>query len=183
MHRSYSHMGWGRYGQALVSLLCMLAAGFASAQDATAPSPFQFDKNFDLPSGTKVSVTLRERNCNHNECKPTDAGVWGIESGKPLVVTDQLSVSINGRGFEIPRKFFTDFVYSREVSVSEAQGKVVLNIKGGEAAAPFNAKFTLGGGCGFERLVCGAACDKASDRSVWRSAELYSSDPVCKAGG
>jgi hypothetical protein len=167
---------------AATGLLLPLWAGQACAQ-TTPPAPFVHDQSYLLPSGAKVSVTLRERNCNFNECKSGDAGTWGLESGKPLVVTDLLSVSINGRSFEIPKKFYSDFVYSREVNVSEAQGKVVLEIKGGEPAAPFSVKFTLGGACGFERLACGAACDKASDRVVWRSKELYSDDAVCKAGG
>jgi hypothetical protein len=148
----------------------------------TGAIPFMQEKISMLPSGRKVAVTFRERPCKKGECHEADAGLWGMDGGVPQFVTDVFFVFIDGNKFAIPEKFYKDLTNIYRLQVSEQEGRVIIEFKGGEAAGAFTARFTLGGMCGFEREVCGEICKEIWERTAWYNSFAYEADPQCKSG-
>ena len=146
------------------------------------PVPFVYDKTNTLPSGKKVAVTLRERQCRMGECHEVDAGMWGMDGGVPLFVTETFRVSIDGKPFPIPQKFYKDLTNTHAVNAREEKEKVILELKGGDGAGAYTARFTLGGMCGFERKICGGVCDEIWERTTWYNSFAYEGDSLCESG-
>ncbi|SES77101.1 hypothetical protein SAMN05216412_101519 [Nitrosospira multiformis] len=144
--------------------------------------PFQHEKNHALPSGKKVGVIFREHKCKSGECRETDGGMWGMDSGVPRFVTETFLVFIDGQRFHIPEKFYRDLTNTRSLHVSEQNDRVVIELKGGDAAGAYTAHFRLGGMCGFERKICGEICSEVWEHSTWYNAFAYDWDPRCEGG-
>jgi hypothetical protein len=163
----------------LIVLASMLLVDSAGAAESTS---FRHEKTYLLPSGKSVSVIFRERQCRRGECREADSGVWGIDEGIPHVVTEVFRVVIDGKEFAIPEKFYRDLINTRHLNVFEQDRRVVVELKGGQAAGAYTARFLLGGMCGFERKVCGEACNEIWEQTVWYNSFAYDSDPHCKSG-
>ena len=144
--------------------------------------PYVHEKTHVLPSGKKVDVNLRERRCKNGECREVDGGMWGMDSGIPRVITETLRVRIAGRPFPIPEKFYKDFTNTHAVNVSEDKERIILELKGGDGAGAYTARFVLGGMCGFERRICGEVCEEIWERTTWYNSFAYETDPLCKSG-
>lgn len=144
--------------------------------------PFAYDKTYILPSGKKIAVTLRERQCRVDECREVDAGMWGMDGGIPRVITETFAVFIDGEQFLIPEKFYKDLTNTHYVNVYEQKGSVVIELKGGDAAGAYTGQFIVGGGCGFERKICGEVCTEIWERTTWYNSFAYDRDPQCKSG-
>jgi hypothetical protein len=171
----------------MLSLLKTFALGLAvSASFAVAaqagPVPFLHDQAYVLPSGKRVAVKFRERRCTPGECREVDAGVWGMDGGIPRFVTEIFSMTIDGKEFPIPEKFYKDLTNTTHLAVSEMDARVIVELQGGDGAAAYKARFMLGGMCGFERNICGEICNEIWERSVWHNSFAYESDPFCKSG-
>ncbi len=171
----------------LVNLILFLVAAFAitlpgSARAQAETVSFSHEKAYLLPSGKSITVVFRERQCRRGECHEADSGVWGIDGGIPRVITEVFSVSIDGSEFAIPEKFYKDLTNTRYLNVFEQNGRVAVELKGGEAAGAYTARFLLGGTCGFERKVCGEVCAEIWEQSVWYNSFAYDADPQCKSG-
>ncbi|MEP6605448.1 MAG: hypothetical protein ABJA60_04945 [Nitrosospira sp.] len=169
------------------SLLKILLIGFAvtlhlDALAQTKAIPFVHEKTSVLPSGKKVAVTFKERACKSDECREVDAGIWGMDGGIPRFVTEVFIVSINGNKFVIPEKFYKDFTNTNRLNIFEQKSRVVIELKGGEGAGAYTARFMLGGMCGFERNVCGEICNEIWERTTWHNSFAYEADPQCKSG-
>lgn len=162
--------------------LIIISSWFPSAPACAELRPFVHEKTYALPSGRKVSVEFRERRCKSGECRETDGGLWGIDSGIPRLVTAVFLVSIDGRQFHIPEKFYNDLTNTRALYVFEQQGRLMIELKGGDAAGAYTAHFLLGGMCGFERKICGEICNEIWEHSTWYNSFAYSWDPQCKSG-
>lgn len=145
-------------------------------------APFAHEKIYTLPSGKKVAVTFRQRPCKSGECREADAGVWGIDGGMPRFITGTFLVTIGDREFVIPEKFYKDITNTRSLDVFEQDGRVAIELKGGDAAGAYTARFTLGGMCGFERKICGEVCEEIWEHSVWYNSFAYGWDAQCKSG-
>ena len=152
-----------------------------SAEAAESPS-FRHEKTYLLPSGKSITVVFRERQCKRGECHEADSGVWGIDGAVPRVITQVFRVAINGKEFAIPEKFYRDLTNTRHLNVFEQEGRVVVELKGGQAAGAYTARFLLGGMCGFERKVCGEVCNEIWEQTIWHNSFAYDSDPRCKSG-
>lgn len=169
------------------SLLKILLIGFAvtlhlDTLAQTEAIPFVHEKISVLPSGRKVAVTFKERACKSDECREVDAGIWGMDGGIPRFVTEVFIVSINGNKFVIPEKFYKDFTNTNRLNIFEKKSRVVIELKGGEGAGAYTARFMLGGMCGFERNVCGEICNEIWERTTWNNSFAYEADPQCKSG-
>jgi hypothetical protein len=173
-----------RYSASYLILLITLSFAPFSFVLATQTEarPFVHHKTYTLPSGKKVAVTFQERPCNKRECGEADAGTWGTDGGVPRFVSDTFLVFINDRQFLIPEKFYRDLTNTHSVSVSEQKGRVLIELKGGDAAGAYTGRFLLGGMCGFERKICGEICSEIWERSIWYNSFAYDSDPLCKSG-
>ena len=90
--------------------------------------------------------------------------------------------SINGNKFVIPEKFYKDFTNTNRLNIFEQKSRVVIELKGGEGAGAYTARFMLGGMCGFERNVCGEICNEIWERTTWYNSFAYEADPQCKSG-
>jgi hypothetical protein len=164
-----------------------LVPAFAIALLASVPAQaeagsFRHEKTYLLPSGKSVAVIFRERQCRRGECHEADAGVWGIDGGIPRLITELFQVSIDGKEFSIPEKFYKDLTNTHYLNVFDQNGRVVVELKGGEASGAYTARFLLGGMCGFERKVCGEVCTEIWEQSVWYNSFAYDADPQCKSG-
>ncbi|WP_143148397.1 hypothetical protein [Nitrosospira sp. Nsp11] len=148
----------------------------------TEAMPFAQEKTYLLPSGQKVAVTFRERQCKSGECHEVDAGTWGVDGGIPKFVTETFLVFIDSKQFVIPEKFYKDITNTRSLDVSELNGQVILELKGGDAAGAYSARFKLGGMCGFERKICGEVCEEIWERTTWYNSFAYELDPGCESG-
>lgn len=135
-----------------------------------------------LPSGKRVAVTFREKACRRGECQEADAGVWGMDGGIPSFTTEVFRVLIDGKEFLLPEKFYRDLTNTYRLSVSERKALVIIELKGGEGAGAYTARFMLGGMCGFERNVCGEICNEIWERTTWHNSFAYEADPQCKSG-
>lgn len=135
-----------------------------------------------LPSGKQVAVTFRERPCKNGECGEADAGMWGMDGGIPRFVTEAFLVSIDGKKFIVPEKFYKDFTNTYQLKIFEQIGRVVIELKGGDAAGAYTARFTLGGMCGFERKICGEACREIWERTTWYNSFAYEAVAGCESG-
>ncbi|KIO48728.1 hypothetical protein SQ11_10005 [Nitrosospira sp. NpAV] len=144
--------------------------------------PFVHEKISVLPSGKRVAVSFRERPCKSGECREADAGVWGMDGGIPRFVTEVFLVSIDGSEFIIPRKFYQDLTNAYQLNIFEQNARVIIELKGGEAAGAYTARFKLGGMCGFEREVCGEVCKEIWERTAWYNSFAYEADPRCESG-
>ncbi len=169
------------------SLLKILLIGFAvtlhlDTLAQTEAIPFVHERISVLPSGRKVAVTFKERACKSDECREVDAGIWGMDGGIPRFVTEVFIVSINGNKFVIPEKFYKDFTNTNRLNIFEKKSRVVIELKGGEGAGAYTARFMLGGMCGFERNVCGEICNEIWERTTWHNSFAYEADPQCKSG-
>ncbi len=174
-------------GRAVSTLLKWLLIGcFAGSSLVLAqldvPVPYVHEKTHVLPSGKKVHVNLRERRCKIGECREVDGGMWGMDGGIPRVITETFRVRIDGQPFLIPEKFYKDFNNTRRVNVTEDKERIILELKGGDGAGAYTARFMLGGMCGFERRVCGEVCEEIWERTTWYNSFAYESDPLCKSG-
>jgi hypothetical protein len=172
--------------QIALGLLKTFTLGFAVSASLGAPAyagqaPFLHDKAYVLPSGKKVAVKFRERRCAPGKCREVDSGVWGMDGGIPRFVTEAFSVTIDGKEFAIPEKFYKDLTNTTHLSVSEQDVQVIVELQGGEGAGAYKARFMLGGMCGFERKICGEICDEMWEQSVWHNSFAYESDPSCKS--
>lgn len=173
-----------------VDCLKILLLGFAvtlffaslGALAQTEAIPFAHEKISMLPSGKKVAVSFRERPCKSGECHEADAGMWGMDGGIPRFITEVFLVSIDGNKFVIPAKFYKDITNTHQVSVFEQKSRVIIELKGGEAAGAYTARFTLGGMCGFERKICGEVCREIWEQTTWYNSFTYEADPQCKSG-
>jgi hypothetical protein len=145
-------------------------------------APFQQEKTYALPSGKKVAVVFRERTCKHDGCREADSGVWGTDGDIPRFIADVFRVSIDGREFLIPEIFYRDLANTRSLNISEQNGQVAVELKGGHAAGAYTARFLLGGMCGFERKVCGEVCREIWEQTIWYNSFAYEDDPLCKSG-
>ena len=143
-------------------------------------APFRHEKSYTLPSGKRVATVFQERLCNPGECREADSGVWGMDGGTPRFVTEVFRVLINGRDFIIPQKLYRDLTNTYLLDVSEQNGNVVIELKGGDAAGAYTAHFVLGGMCGFERKICGEVCNEIWERTVWYNSFAYDFDPKCR---
>jgi len=148
----------------------------------TEAAPFRHEKSYTLPSGKRVAAVFRERPCKPGECSEADSGVWGTDGGIPLFVTEVFRVHIDGREFIIPRKFYKDLTNTYFLDVLEQNGKVVVELKGGEAAGAYTARFVLGGMCGFERKICGEVCSEIWEQTTWYNSFAYDLDRECRSG-
>ena len=108
--------------------------------------------------------------------------MWGMDGGIPRFVTEFFLVYIDGNKFVIPEKFYKDFTNSYQLKVFEQTGHVVIELKGGNAAGAYTARFTLGGMCGFERKICGEVCREIWERTTWYSSFAYEAVPGCESG-
>jgi hypothetical protein len=167
-------------------LKCLLIACFASSSLVFAqvdqPIPYVHEKTHLLPSGKKVHVNLRERRCKSGECREVDGGMWGMDTGIPRVITETFRVRIDGQPFLIPEKFYKDFINTHGVNVIEDKERIILELKGGDGAGAYTARFVLGGMCGFERRICGEICEEIWERTTWYNSFAYEADPLCKSG-
>lgn len=174
----------------MLSLLKVLLFSFTAALsfvslDAMAYTeavPFVHEKISVLSSGKRVAVSFRERPCKSGECREADAGIWGIDGGIPRFITEVFLVSIDGKEFVIPRKFYQDLTNTYQLRIFEQNARVVIELKGGEAAGAYTARFKLGGMCGFEREVCAEVCKEIWERTTWYNAFAYEADPRCGSG-
>jgi len=139
------------------------------------------DKIYTLPSGKKVAITFKERGCNITECGAVDAGTWGTDGGIPRFTTKIFLVSVDGKKFIIPEKFYKDLTNTHYLNVYEARARVVIELKGGESAGAYTAYFKLGGMCGFEREVCGEVCGEIWEKTIWYNSFAYASDSQCES--
>lgn len=144
--------------------------------------PFVHERISMLPSGKRVSVTFRERLCKTGECREVDAGMWGMDGGVSRFVNEVFLVSIDGNKFVIPEKFYKDFTNTYQLKVFEQTGRVVIELKGGDAAGAYTARFMLGGMCGLERKICGEACREIWERTTWYNSFAYESVQGCESG-
>ena len=115
------------------------------------------------------------------ECSEVDSGVWGIDGGVPRFITEVFRVHIDGREFIIPQKFYKDLTNTYFLNVLEQDGKVVAELKGGEAAGAYTARFVLGGMCGFERKICGEVCSEIWEHTTWYNSFAYDLDRECRS--
>ncbi len=145
-------------------------------------SPFVHEKRYVLPSGKKVELTLQERRCKSGECREVDAGMWGMDGGIPRFVTETFLVRINGKLFPIPEKLYKDLTNTRSATVVEEKERIILELKGGDGAGAYTARFALGGMCGFERKICGEVCGEIWEHTTWYNSFAYEGDPLCKSG-
>ena len=174
----------------MLSLLKILLPGFAAVLLFLSPGalaqmeaiPFVHEKTTVLSSGKRVAVSFRERSCKSGECREADAGMWGMDGGTPRFITEVFLVSIDGKEFVIPRKFYQDLTNTYQLRIFEQNARVVITLKGGEAAGAYTARFKLGGMCGFEREVCAEVCKEIWERTTWYNAFAYEADPRCKSG-
>lgn len=143
--------------------------------------PFVHDKTYVLPSGKKVAITFKERSCS-GECGAADGGTWGTDENAPRFVAETFLVSVDGKKFIIPEKFYKDLTNTHYLSVQETQGRVVIKLKGGDSAGAYTAHFKLGGMCGFEREVCGEVCREIWEKTIWYNSFAYAFDPNCESG-
>jgi hypothetical protein len=173
-----------RYSTSYKVLLFILSFIPSSSVVATQTeaSPFVHEKTYTLPSGKKVAVTFRERGCLDTECREADAGMWGTDGGIQSFVTDTFLVFIDSRQFLIPEKFYKDLTNTHSVNVSEQEERVLIELKGGDAAGAYTGRFLLGGMCGFERKICGEICGEIWEKSIWYNSFAYDSDPRCQSG-
>ena len=141
--------------------------------------PFAVNRVFTMPSGRSVHVEYKERNCQPDECKAVDAGMWGMDGGVPHFVTTMLRVSIDKVEFPIPKKLYSDITNIRRLSVSEEDGRIILSLVGGGAAGATSVKYILGGVCGLERQVCGEVCSDVWERTTWHNSFNYTEQPQC----
>lgn len=170
-----------------MKLMLFLAAAvaftlLASAVTQVEAASFRHEKTYSLPSGKSVAVIFRERQCRRGECNEADSGMWGIDGGIPRLTTGMFRISIDGREFVIPEKFYKDLTNTHYLNVFEQNGRVVVELKGGQAAGAYTAHFLLGGMCGFERKVCGEICAEIWEQSIWYNSFAYDADPQCKSG-
>jgi hypothetical protein len=166
------------------SLLLIILSFFASASVLAMQTgvPFLHEKTYTLLSGKKVAVTFRERQCKSSECREADGGLWGTDGGMPRFVTEAFLVFIDGRQFYIPEKFYKDLTNTYQVNVSEQRDRVIIELKGGDAAGAYTARFLLGGMCGFERKICGEICNEIWEQTTWYNSFAYDWDPHCESG-
>lgn len=143
--------------------------------------PFVHEKITVLSSGKRVAVSFRERSCKSGECREADAGMWGMDGGTPRFVTEVFLVSIDGKEYVIPRKFYQDLTNTYQLRIFEQNARVVIALKGGEAAGAYTARFKLGGMCGFEREVCAEVCKEIWEHTTWYNAFAYEADPRCES--
>lgn len=145
--------------------------------------PFMREKTYVLPSGRKVAVTFRERPCKsgNGECGEADVGMWGMDGGIPQFITDVFLVSIDGKEFVIPKKFYKDLTNTYHLDVFEQKTRIIIELKGGEAAGAYTAHFTLGGMCGFERKVCGEVCKEIWEWTTWFNSFAYEPEAGCES--
>lgn len=141
--------------------------------------PFVLERTYLLPSAREVAVTFHERFCRSGECHETDGGVWGIDEGTPQRIADAFVVLIDGRQFIIPAKFYTDLTNTHSLEVFEREERIIIELKGGDAAGAYTARFLLGGTCGFERNVCGEVCGEIWERTVWYNSFAYEGGRGC----
>jgi hypothetical protein len=167
---------------ALATLAALGSILLVSSTGAAESASFTHEKTYLLPSGKSITVVFRERQCRRGECNEADSGVWGIDGGIPRVITEVFRVAINGKEFVIPEKFYKDLTNTRHLNVFEQEGRVVVELKGGQAAGAYTARFLLGGMCGFERKVCGEVCKEIWEQTIWYNSFAYDSDPHCKSG-
>ena len=174
----------------MLSLLKVLLFSFTAALSSvsldalayTEAVPFVHEKISVLSSGKRVAVSFRERPCKSGECREADAGMWGIDGGIPRFITEVFLVSIDSKEFVIPRKFYQDLTNTYQLRIFEQNARVVIELKGGEAAGAYTARFKLGGMCGFEREVCAEVCKEIWERTTWYNAFAYEADPRCGSG-
>ncbi|SCX86320.1 hypothetical protein SAMN05216420_101139 [Nitrosospira sp. Nl5] len=185
----------------MLSLLKILRSGFAVilifvplvlfmhldafAQTKAEAIPFMHEKTYLLPSGKSVAIKFRERPCESagsRGCSEADAGTWGTDGGVPRFLTEVFLVSIDGREFVIPEKFYKDLTNTYHLNAFEQKTRVIIELKGGEAAGAYTARFTLGGTCGFERKVCGEVCGEIWERTTWYNAFAYEAEAGCESG-
>lgn len=171
-----------RFALFYIPLICLSFFAFTPVLAQTGAVPFQYNKTYILPSAKRVTVNFRERKCKSGECRETDGGMWGMDSGVPQFVTEAFLVFINGQRFHIPEKFYKDLTNTRSLHVSEQNGRVVIELKGGEAAGAYTAHFRLGGMCGFERKICGEICSEIWEHSTWYNSFAYDRDLRCESG-
>jgi hypothetical protein len=166
----------------LTTLAVLAFILFVSSAGAAESASFRHEKTYVLPSGKGISVVFRERQCRRGECNEADSGVWGIDGGIPRVITEVFRVTIDGKEFAVPEKFYRDLTNTRHLNVFEQDQRVVVELKGGQAAGAYTARFLLGGMCGFERKVCGEVCNEIWEQTIWYNSFAYDSDPNCKSG-
>lgn len=167
---------------ALGTLAALGSILLVSSTGAAESASFTHEKTYLLPSGKSITVVFRERRCRRGECNEADSGVWGIDGGIPRVITEVFRVAINGKEFAIPEKFYKDLTNTHHLNVFEQEERVVVELKGGQAAGAYTARFLLGGMCGFERKVCGEVCNEIWEQTIWHNSFAYDSDPHCKSG-
>ena len=144
--------------------------------------PFVHEKHIHAAFRQEVAVTFRERLCKNGECHEVDAGIWGMDGGIPQFVTEVFLIFIDGNKFVIPEKFYKDFTNTYQLKVSEQTGRVIIELKGGDAAGAYTARFMLGGMCGFERKICGEVCREIWEQTTWYNSFAYEADPGCESG-
>lgn len=178
LKRIYVHYSVS-YSALLVTLLFFASASVLAMQSG---APFLHEKTYTLLSGKKVAITFRERECESGECREADGGLWGTDGGIPRFITEAFLIFIDGRQFFIPEKFYKDLTNTHQVNVSEQRDRVIIDLKGGDAAGAYTARFLLGGMCGFERKICGEICSEIWERTTWYNSFAYDWDPRCESG-
>lgn len=164
------------------SILAGIAFVFFSIEACAEAVPFLQEKTYRLPSGKRVATVFGERWCRPGECGVADSGVWGVDGGIPRFITAVFRIDIDGRAFSIPEKFYKDLTNTYFLDVLEQNGKVVVELRGGEAAGAYTAHFILGGMCGFERRVCGEACSEIWEQTTWHNSFAYDLELECRSG-
>lgn len=166
----------------LLSFVVIFSFVTLSAFAKTELVPFAYEKISVLPSGKSVAITFRERRCKNGECQEVDAGMWGMDGGTPRFITEVFLVSVGGKEFAIPDKFYKDLTNTYQLSVFEKNARVIIELKGGDGAGAYTARFMLGGMCGFERAVCGEMCKEIWEKTTWYNSFAYEVDAQCKSG-
>jgi len=165
----------------LLSFVVIFSLAPLNAFAKTEAIPFVYEKISALSSGKRVAITFRERRCKSGECQEADAGMWGTDGGTPRFITEVFLVSIGGKEFAIPEKFYRDLTNTYQLSVFEKKSRVIIELKGGDSAGAYTARFMLGGMCGFKRIVCGEMCKEIWEKTTWYNSFAYEADAQCKS--
>jgi hypothetical protein len=155
-----------------LAVLVPLAASLMLPSLAGAEAvPFSFSKSGKLKSGRPFSVKIAESPYIQRENEPSDDGSrWGIDGGFPRTSVATFSVDLGGTPVYIPRKLYRDLSYVNRVEVSEEEGHLVIDVRGGDAAGSYRARF-LFRDFEIERMVRGGEFPT----SVWERTVYHNS--------
>lgn len=155
----------------IIILLLLIVPTLAVA----ANTPFSLKESGKLPSGIKYSLAIKEVPFQRtSKTQPDDGSMWGIDGGYPTFVVQKISLKLNGREADLPRKFWADISEISSAKIKEDTKKnIVLTIQGGDAAGSYVATFKFRKGVLVERLVrMGEMPDE-----IWEKTEIHHEEP------